>query len=131
VAQVGEDVLGNHAPILPVGETGDGYRVAEYPSLPGCVSRGKAKREAVANIREAISAYVAAPAAAPRLRADTMVCPYTKRDSHLRTLNSFVPLRPCGESDATTTSVALPGFVLRNLRNLRMDSLGVQSNAYA
>ena len=32
----------------------DGYWVAECPSLPGCVSQGKNKQEAVANIREAI-----------------------------------------------------------------------------
>ena len=36
----------------------DGCRVAECPSLPGCVSQGKSKEEAVANIREAIDAYI-------------------------------------------------------------------------
>jgi predicted RNase H-like HicB family nuclease len=38
----------------------DGYWVAECPSLPGCVSQGKTKEEAIANIREAIAAYIAA-----------------------------------------------------------------------
>lgn len=38
----------------------DGYWVAECPSLPGCVSQGRSKEEAVANVREAILAYVAA-----------------------------------------------------------------------
>lgn len=38
----------------------DGYWVAECPSLPGCVSQGKTKEEAIANIREAIKGYVAA-----------------------------------------------------------------------
>jgi len=38
----------------------DGYYVAECPSLPGCISQGKTRDEAVANIREAIHAYVAA-----------------------------------------------------------------------
>jgi predicted RNase H-like HicB family nuclease len=38
--------------ILYPGETG--YWVAECPSLPGCVSQGKTKEEAVQNIREAI-----------------------------------------------------------------------------
>jgi predicted RNase H-like HicB family nuclease len=38
----------------------DGYWVAECPSLPGCVSQGKTKEEAIANIREAIVAYVEA-----------------------------------------------------------------------
>jgi predicted RNase H-like HicB family nuclease len=38
----------------------DGYWVAECPSLPGCISQGKTKEEAVANIKEAIKGYVAA-----------------------------------------------------------------------
>lgn len=38
------------------GETG--YWVAECPSLPGCVSQGKTKEDAVQNIREAIEGYV-------------------------------------------------------------------------
>ena len=38
----------------------DGYWVAECPSLPGCISQGKTKAEAVQNIKEAISGYVAA-----------------------------------------------------------------------
>ena len=37
--------------ILTQGE--DGYIVAEVPVLPGCISQGKTKREALANIREA------------------------------------------------------------------------------
>jgi predicted RNase H-like HicB family nuclease len=32
----------------------DVYVVAEVPSLPGCVSQGKTRDEAVANVREAI-----------------------------------------------------------------------------
>lgn len=36
----------------------DGYWVAECPSLPGCISQGKTKQEAVANIKEAIEGYV-------------------------------------------------------------------------
>jgi predicted RNase H-like HicB family nuclease len=38
----------------------DGYWVAECPSLPGCISQGKTKEEAIANIREAIQLYVEA-----------------------------------------------------------------------
>ena len=34
--------------------------MAECPSLPGCLSQGKTKEDAVANIREAIGGYVAA-----------------------------------------------------------------------
>jgi len=38
----------------------DGYFVAEVPSLPGCISQGKSKEEALQNIREAIRVYTAA-----------------------------------------------------------------------
>ena len=38
----------------------DGYYVAECPSLPGCVSQGRTRQEAIDNIREAIRAYTAA-----------------------------------------------------------------------
>ena len=38
----------------------DGYFVAECPSLPGCISQGETREEAVANIKEAIAGYIAA-----------------------------------------------------------------------
>lgn len=38
----------------------DGMWVAECPSLPGCVSQGSTRDDAVANIKEAIAGYVAA-----------------------------------------------------------------------
>jgi predicted RNase H-like HicB family nuclease len=38
----------------------DGYWVAECPSLPGCISQGKTREEAISNIKEAIHGYVAA-----------------------------------------------------------------------
>ena len=38
----------------------DGYFVAEVPSLPGCISQGKTRDEAIANIREAIEGYIGA-----------------------------------------------------------------------
>jgi predicted RNase H-like HicB family nuclease len=44
--------------ILYPGETG--YWVAECPSLPGCVSQGPSKEEAIANVREAIEGYILA-----------------------------------------------------------------------
>lgn len=34
----------------------DGYIVAECPAIPGCVSQGKTREEALANIREAVVA---------------------------------------------------------------------------
>jgi predicted RNase H-like HicB family nuclease len=36
----------------------DGYWVAECPSLPGCVSQGKTREEALVNIKEAIEGYL-------------------------------------------------------------------------
>ncbi len=36
----------------------DGYWVAECPSLPGCISQGKKKEEAITNIKEAIKGYI-------------------------------------------------------------------------
>jgi predicted RNase H-like HicB family nuclease len=36
----------------------DGQWVAECLSLPGCVSQGQTREEAVSNIREAIQLYV-------------------------------------------------------------------------
>lgn len=35
----------------------DGYWIAECPSLPGCISQGKTREEAVNNIKEAIEGY--------------------------------------------------------------------------
>ena len=38
----------------------DGYWVAECPTLHGCISQGKSREEAIANIKEAIRGYIAA-----------------------------------------------------------------------
>ncbi len=38
----------------------DGYWVVECPSFPGCISQGKTKEEAIANIKEAIEVYIEA-----------------------------------------------------------------------
>jgi predicted RNase H-like HicB family nuclease len=35
-----------------------GYYVAEVPALPGCLSQGKDYEEALANIKEAIEAWL-------------------------------------------------------------------------
>ncbi len=37
--------------VITVGE--DGYFVAEIPVLPGCISQGRTREEALANIKEA------------------------------------------------------------------------------
>lgn len=39
-------------------EDEDGVFVAEVPSLPGCISQGVTREEALANIQEAIVVYV-------------------------------------------------------------------------
>jgi len=36
----------------------DGVYVADVPALPGCVSQGQTREEAVENVREAIAAYL-------------------------------------------------------------------------
>lgn len=36
----------------------DGWVVAECPALPGCVSQGRDEKEALENIREAITAWL-------------------------------------------------------------------------
>jgi predicted RNase H-like HicB family nuclease len=36
----------------------DNYWVVEVPSLPGCISQGETKEEALTNIQEAISLYL-------------------------------------------------------------------------
>jgi len=36
----------------------DEYWVAEVPSLPGCISQGKTREEAITNIKEAIHTYI-------------------------------------------------------------------------
>ena len=37
----------------------DGMFVAECPTLPGCISQGQTRVEAVANIKDAIGGYLA------------------------------------------------------------------------
>lgn len=36
----------------------DGVYVAEVPALPGCVSQGPTRAEAIQNVQEAIAAYL-------------------------------------------------------------------------
>ncbi len=36
----------------------DGVYVAEVPALPGCISQGRTRAEAIENIKEAIAAYL-------------------------------------------------------------------------
>lgn len=41
----------------------DGVFVAEVPSLPGCISQGETREQAVENIKEAIALYLESLAA--------------------------------------------------------------------
>ncbi|MDD9954350.1 MAG: type II toxin-antitoxin system HicB family antitoxin [Candidatus Woesearchaeota archaeon] len=43
---------------IVIEEDEDGMFVVECPSLPGCVSQGKSREEAVANINDAIVGYI-------------------------------------------------------------------------
>lgn len=55
----------------------DGYWVAECPSLPGCISQGRTREEALVNIKEAIKGYTVAleedGISVPEERFETMV----------------------------------------------------------
>jgi len=39
-------------------EAEDGWIVAEVPALPGCVSQGRDEKEALDNVKEAITAWL-------------------------------------------------------------------------
>jgi len=53
----GDQVAAQYRVIIEQDE--DGVYVAEVPSLPGCVSQGTSRTEALANIKDAIAGYVA------------------------------------------------------------------------
>lgn len=43
---------------VTIEEAEDGWIVIECPALPGCVSQGKDQKEAMENIKEAITAWL-------------------------------------------------------------------------
>ncbi len=43
---------------VTIEESEDGWFVVECPALPGCVSQGRTEAEALANIKEAIVAWL-------------------------------------------------------------------------
>lgn len=55
----------------------DSYWVAGCPGLPGCISQGKTKQDALINIKEAIEAYV------DTLKEDNLPVPEEKFDAVL------------------------------------------------
>ena len=44
--------------LITLEEDEDGFVVASCPALPGCHSQGRDRKEAVANVTEAIQAYI-------------------------------------------------------------------------
>jgi len=46
--------------LVTLREAEEGGYTVEVPALPGCISQGETYEEALANIREAITAYLAA-----------------------------------------------------------------------
>lgn len=44
--------------IIIIEQDEDGVFVAECPSLPGCISQGKTRDEAIKNIQDAIKGYL-------------------------------------------------------------------------
>jgi predicted RNase H-like HicB family nuclease len=56
MAQATSQLESKRQVLLYLGE--DGYFVAEVPSLPGCISQGKTREEALVNIEAAISLYI-------------------------------------------------------------------------
>jgi len=55
----------------------DAYWIAECPSLPGCISQGKTKKDALTNIKEAIDLYIES------LKADKLPVPKDNLDALL------------------------------------------------
>lgn len=51
----GDDTVKRNVLLYP-GE--DGYFVVEVPSLPGCISQGQTREEALSNIETAIALYI-------------------------------------------------------------------------
>jgi predicted RNase H-like HicB family nuclease len=58
----------------------DGFWIAECPSLPGCVTQGETQDAALANMKEAIQAYVGA------LEVDNLPVPDEHFDARLVTV---------------------------------------------
>lgn len=57
---MGREGEGSRAMIFHVAleEAEDGWIVVECPALPGCVSQGRDQKEALENIKEAITAWM-------------------------------------------------------------------------
>ena len=74
--------IGNNKPMRQVliyrGE--DGFWIAECPSLPGCVTQGATQEDALANMKEAVQAYVGA------LEVDNLPVPDEHFDARLVTV---------------------------------------------
>ena len=43
---------------VSIDQDGDGVFIATCPALPGCVSEGRTRAEAIANVKEAMEGYL-------------------------------------------------------------------------
>lgn len=57
LAYIGERSQGMKYRVL-IEQDEDGVYVAEAPTLPGCISQGETREEAIENVKEAIAAYL-------------------------------------------------------------------------
>jgi len=59
--------------LVTLREAEEGGYTVEVPALPGCISQGETYEEALANIREAITAYLAAAEEGLNLNARLLI----------------------------------------------------------
>lgn len=50
-----------------------GYFVAEVPALPGCLSQGKTREDALANVKEAVAGWLETMEAKTEMNRDRVV----------------------------------------------------------
>ena len=88
-------VRGDRPRRVRIAQDEDGVFVAEVPSLPGCVTQGSTRQEALANVHEAVELYLESLAA------------HQDPEAILGTLRGTVtaydePTEPVGEDDWET-----------------------------
>ena len=83
ISESGAKLTAMRQVVLYPGE--DGYWVAEYPSLLGCVRQGRTKEGAIQNIREAREGYILA------LQQDGLAVPPDHCDAVRVAAGKFIP----------------------------------------
>src|SRR6185369_1269817 len=90
---------------------GDGYFVVQVPSLPGCHSQGRAREEAILNVKGSIEAYIEAREAvslpAPRERFEAQI--------------SILPVALTGEAEASAMQTQNRLYTTQDLMNVPED----------